>query len=285
MLEAQLAHEHTVVKGWTLLTEASCPASGSFVYKFWCNNAAPARAIGDSRVLYVGQGDVARLRLLLQGKHHAQGRLRDFNTISRAKGRPDLEVSYWFKAAESTAGVLSDSEIAEIGLLNDFLRDHGELPLLNRKHEGWAAGRVLQALARRLSGAKTATVVDGPVAGWSMVWGKASKGGDFVLAWLWPKAWHSDSVEAPYTRGDLLLIRLDKRGEGLPTVLNPGHDNWNPESKVTARCPASALAGASAGQSSVELLGLWKVLSGGAGSLDELEGEMAKTAGGWRRTP
>ena len=32
MQAAQMVHEHTVVNGWTLLTKASCPASGSFGY-------------------------------------------------------------------------------------------------------------------------------------------------------------------------------------------------------------------------------------------------------------
>lgn len=276
-----MTHEHTVVNGWTLLTAHSCPEAGTVIYSIWCDNAAPARAIGESNTLYIGQGDAARLRLLLNEKHHALVRLQEFNAISDAMLQPKLTYSCWFKTADNPAGdVLTDSEIAEIGLLNDFLRKHGELPLLNRKHEGWAAGKVLKALAQRLTGADP-TILDGHTAGWSMVWGTANHGGDFVLAWLWPASWLAGEFDSPKHRGDLLLIRPGTGGEELPAVLNPSHPKWNQHVRVTASCPASALAGASAGQSNDAMRDLWKALSGSAGTLDGLEAAMnARRRGG-----
>jgi hypothetical protein len=281
-----MAHEHTVVNGWTLLTEASCPKSGTFVYKIWCDNIAPARAIDDSRVLYIGQGGHKRLNQLVKGGHPALIRLNDFNTIAVVRKKPELQVSCWYKKADdASVGELRDSEIAEIGLLNDFYRQHGELPLLNHKHEGWAAGKVLKALARRLSGAETATILDGPVAGWSMVWGTAAAGGTFTLAWLWPKAWRAAALSPEAQNGQLLLIRSGdaaRVGEDLPTVLNPSHPNWPKGARVTARCPADALAGASAGQPIDALRTLWAALNKGAASVDGLEEAMAGVEGGWR---
>lgn len=254
-------------------------ASGTdrWVYVVVCTNESPARAVGASRVLYIGQGTKDRVKRLTDSiiayteqpmlppagaaTHHAIAWLVQHNHV-RATAKPPLgplphlDICGYAKRLED-AGLADDttSRLFEARLLNDFFRAHGELPLLNRRHEGWLAGKVLRALVHNFSGEAAAKV---SVTDWSTIgasyaaspWTEADPTRWFGLVWLWPKTWSGTAVNSASRgdlRGHLLLLQQGvSQGEDLPEALNPAL--WRTGTRLVASCDANCLAGASADQ-------------------------------------
>jgi hypothetical protein len=285
--------------GFAPLTEAK--ANGRWVYVVVCTSHSPPRAIGASRVLYIGQGNKDRVHLLLKSinaytenpqvppaaepTHHAIAWLVQHNHV-RATAKPPLgplkhlEIRGYAKRLKDAGvhGSADDltSRLFEARLLNDFFRAHGELPLLNRRHEGWLAGKVLRALVHKFSG-EAATKVS--VTDWSTIgasyaasaWDERDPARWFGLVWLWPKTWSGAVVQSAKQgdlRGHLLLLRQGS-GEQLPEALNPAL--WHQNTRLVAHCDASCLAGASAGSDGADgkLEGWWSALAK-APNIDQL---------------
>ena len=289
------------VDGWMPLPADPSPSTGGWVYCLWCTNAAPPRAIGASRILYIGKGDgqrLAQLRTSLKNvkthgpfPHHAFGWLHTHNAVRRNAGamedRHPLMVQVWVKPLDGAdaSGVPQTRALVEALLLNDHYRRHGELPLLNRKHEGWLAGTVLKALTQHILGSQglhprvgdwaelcTSHVLSnaaGPPKGrgepWSGPW--------FALVWFWPASWSSDAHQDEWT-GRLALLEVDaSRGE-RPERLDLGSKHWLPNTRVTASAAADCLAGASADQdedAATALTTLWAALTDGGSLPQSLE--------------
>jgi hypothetical protein len=95
---------------------------------------------GSTDVLYIGQGTGSRVHQLWSGQHSVCKRLAWAGWAQR--GDP-LRVGVEVQPAKNP-------ELREVELLNAFLWEHGQMPVLNGKHEGWLPSRVLQAVARDL---------------------------------------------------------------------------------------------------------------------------------------
>jgi hypothetical protein len=282
------------VDGWMRLTKEHTEEHRDWVYCLWCTNTAPPRAIGASQILYIGQGGQQRLKVLRKSvkaylgppgaslPHHAFGWLREHNTVRQGKelvlDRQPLKVEVWVKPVEGVGigKTPHPRELVEALLLNDFYRRHGELPLLNRKHEGWVAAKVMKALAQPLLKGLQAQVGDwakletshvlSNAATASKTGGGSLEGEWFALVWFWPESW-SSTDSADEWAGRLALLRANQ-----PSGARPGDDRperlkledqslWLEGTHVAAWCPADCLAGASATSKDRALTDLWSILA------------------------
>jgi hypothetical protein len=294
-------------EGFHKLTNDDLKAGGRWDYLIWSTSGPVPRALGSTEVLYVGHGGPQRLQALDNGTHHAVVRLREHNLVRTHWAKsPELGRQVWVRQVSDAGGTEDklESALAELLRLNDFLREYGELPLLNRKQEGWLAARVMQELAAPFLGAKRKDLA---VADWSTDIGASYVGGHlsghlspgepavqrsaadwFGLVWLWPETWVRDHQrykafdEDNVKRGNLLLLRAQKGERPLPRGMNPDSALWYPGTYIAAQVEAGVLAGASAGGDFQTLMTLWRALRGARDLADlthrmnELQDKLAK---------
>lgn len=205
---------------------------------------------GSTDVLYVGQGDKGRVLQLWRGQHSACKRLA---WAGWAQPSQPLGVVVEVQPA-------AEPELREVELLNAFLWEHGQMPALNSRHEGWLPSRVLKAVAGRLEtkgvvktstapyngprdrdkdvGA-TFTAVDlygDPPAGKAWHWRGS-------LLWVWPEEWwipDASRVAEPFRGGAFVLVACPPAGHGddwkeIPEALK-GRRGW-----LAAAVPSRAL--------------------------------------------
>lgn len=211
----------TVNAGGVLEGNAPAGPDTAHVYVIRLADRRMTTATGrDTNVLYIGQGGPGRVNALWSGQHSACKRL----AWTQAAHRDDLTVFVEVQAAD-------DAPLREVELLNAFLLEHGQMPALNSRHEGWLPARLLKALAAKLPSLQATDVYHGPRdrdlgrgACFTAIdlYDKTPPDGKpwswrGTLLWVWPEAWQGE-VNAGLSCGEvkpsaILLIGRPKTGE------------------------------------------------------------------------
>lgn len=213
-------------------------ATCGFVYGLGLAGATVNRAVGSSPLLYVGQGGGPRVGAWKDGTHTQVQHLRGLVEALTREGNV-APVCVALRYRESKDPELEEAlELAIYGLL------HGELPPLNRAHEGWLAGIALNALAKRAAADTRAwnraydwpTVIEDsslyPRATWVEIY-RDQRGSDYLcsIGWIWPGSWLPSGAKKPEAalRGKLVLVTKAADGGSagrLAEQLGEGHDAW-----------------------------------------------------------
>lgn len=179
---------------------------------------------GTTDVLYIGQGTGGRVHQLWHGQHSACKRLA---WAGWARRGAELRVRVEARAD-------ARPELTEVELLNAFLWEHGQAPVLNNKHEGWLPSRILTAAARGLREADgvrvrfTTEARNGPSgqpAAFTTVdlYGEPADTASWhwlgSLRWCWPTAWCAGDATAHGPGGTFVLVTRPD---------DPGADGWVP---------------------------------------------------------
>lgn len=223
------------------------------------------RAVGESTILYIGEGKANRPGQLFHGRHSANAKLGRLAYALGQKQTPEaLHVRVWVKSCVNK----QESVLEEARLLNQIAVVYGETPPCNARWEGWVAPRLLKALAKvAIAGSTSRTTqwwacppypwpqnTDGGPACTTIDFFRGSGPGDRIrdnwvcsLAWVWPASWHTLQDNAPHqhiVQPERLLLAVPpdhKDGGHLlekdhpPEVRNPL--GWTSTTMVTRWTP------------------------------------------------
>ncbi|MBL8617080.1 MAG: hypothetical protein JNM72_15830 [Deltaproteobacteria bacterium] len=159
-------------------------------------------------VIYIGQGIGGRVTQLWSGGHSIHTKLKWARAAHHRATGEKLHVTVDVQRADRP-------ELREVELLNAFLWEHGQMPALNGRHEGWLPRRVLSAVAAEVMRESSSQVKqvtkaeDGPrtrLAGLSALYtavhfyGTPSQGKSWrwrgSLLWVFPEDWRDDDTKA-----------------------------------------------------------------------------------------
>lgn len=220
-----------------------------------------ARAVGETTVLYVGEGKATRPVDLFRRQHSANAKLgRLAFALSRHARDVELHVQVWGKGCKDKRAAV----LAEAQLLNQIALACGETPPCNSRWEGWVTPRLLAALAdvaiENSKGRATSWTAGAPYA-----WPRGTTTGpagtvvdifrgdspqhhvrarwECSLAWVWPASWHTlrDNVgDQAVVQPERLLLVRPKKADEAGWVLPAGAPlEWTVATKVVAwePCP------------------------------------------------
>lgn len=203
----------------------------------------------DTNVLYIGQGGPGRVNQLWGGHHSACKRLR----WTRAAHGADFTVFVEVQEAK-------DAPLREVELLNAFLLEHGQMPALNSRHEGWLPARLLKALVGAVeqplvstdvySGPRTRKEGEGPsFTAIDLYDTKPPEGKAWswrgTLVWLWPDTWLPEGAASRdgFEEESFLLVGCPAEGTSgwvpVPDRLT-GAIGWLGGAEVRARLVIAA---------------------------------------------
>lgn len=204
-------------KSVTVCPPLEVPSDSSWVYVLH-RRTRFGRLVGESDILYIGQGDAKRVKSFEDGRHSVIGRLR--RLVGDSTEVFDLSVA-----------PVASSALEESRRLQRYLEEHCELPPLNRRSEGYLVGRFLAAIFDQRdvpgqfryrafphgSGDGTCSVLNiwtgerGAPEGWSS-----------TLVWVWPESWNyslNRTASLKDYAGYVLLVRPSSKGCDLPEEL------------------------------------------------------------------
>jgi hypothetical protein len=224
-------------------------APGGYVYRIRSEATEDEAIGGTDRVLYLGtagaNGSLNRRVLgLWTGGHSAVRSLYRMN-VARHRARRELIVAVDVRPE-------TEPELAEVLKLHRFSLLLGHLPVLNRRWEGFLAGRALELLIERaglgsapvpaynLVGAEStpSEPTMGPRTGVATICHAAGDPWRGSLLWVWPDAWTGAH------RGDWSgrLFWLAPGSMGTEPALILPEIKWLPEARVAASWEAASLA-------------------------------------------
>ncbi len=230
-----------------------------------CAPMPVARAVGESAILYVGEGNAKRPGQLFHRRHSANAKLGRLAYALGKKQTPEaLYIRVWVKGCVEKI----EAMLEEARYLNQITLACGETPPCNARWEGWVAPQLLKALSEVAIASST-----DPTAQWwactPYAWPrnteagpacttidifKGSGPGDWShenwvcsLAWVWPASWHTlqgntahEHVVQPERL--LLAVPVESSEEGLllkkhhpPNMVNPL--GWTSDTRVSRWTP------------------------------------------------
>ena len=232
-----------------LVTPGGGSAPGGYVYRIRSEATEDSVVGGPERILYLGTAGAKsslnrRVLGLWTGGHSAVRSLYRMN-VARQRAHRELIVAVDVRPE-------AEPELAEVLELHRFSLHLGHMPVLNRRWEGFLAGRALELLIER------AGLGSAPVPAYDLVDAEPTPSEPTMVArtgvatichaavdpwrgslvWVWPDAW-SGANRGEWS-GRLFWLAPGSTGTEPASILP--EITWLPEARVAASWEAASLA-------------------------------------------